>query len=255
MLSKRVLVAGNGLVVSVSRYASNERQGPHTDTHSRISYMLAGGCREEGKLSVARMLPGHVLLKSRRVQHEDQFCASGAVIAAVEFINEDPFDAMEAPSLWQPRADGFALRHASAFVEAALACDPHSVGVAGLDLLADAKETSERKTGPQWLKQLREELDWAPLASVDVAARARNAGAHPAHASRLFRRCYGVSITEHAQAQSVRRAMAPLASGAPLSETAQIAGFYDQSHMTRVFKRVTGRTPGDYRTMLAAAAC
>jgi AraC-like DNA-binding protein len=204
---------------------------------------------------VIRLSPGHVLLKSRRVSHEDQFCDSGAAIVALEFTNEDPFDALEAAELWRSRPDGFALRHAMTLLEAALVGDPYTVSAAGLDLLASANENTSCRDRAQWLKQLRDELDCAPLASVDVAARAKNAGAHPAHASRLFRRCYGVSITEHAQAQSVRRALAPLASGAPLSEAAQIAGFYDQSHMTRVFKRVTGHTPGGYRAMLAAAAC
>jgi AraC family transcriptional regulator len=255
MRGKKLLVKWDSFVVTVSRYAPGERHGLHTDTYSRISFFLAGGCNEESRRSVIRMSPGHVLLKSRRVLHEDQFWKSGAVIAALEFTNEDPFDAMEAADLWRSRADGFALRCAMVLLEAAFVGDPHTVSAAGLDLLASTNENSSCRPGPQWLKQLRDELDSAPLASVDVAARARNAGAHPAHASRLFRRCYGVSITEHAQAQSVRRALAPLANGAPLSEAAQVAGFYDQSHMTRVFKRVTGRTPGGYRAMLAAAAC
>jgi len=47
--------------------------------------------------------------------------------------------------------------------------------------------------------------------------------------------------------------MAALSGAGRLSEIALAAGFYDQSHMTRVFRRVTGRTPGAHRTLLAAA--
>jgi AraC-like DNA-binding protein len=36
-----------------------------------------------------------------------------------------------------------------------------------------------------------------------------------------------------------------------LAEVALAAGFADQSHFTRVFKNVTGITPGVYRQMLA----
>jgi AraC-like DNA-binding protein len=43
------------------------------------------------------------------------------------------------------------------------------------------------------------------------------------------------------------------ASQQPLSDVALAAGFYDQSHMTRVFRRMTGRTPGAHRAMFAAA--
>jgi methylphosphotriester-DNA--protein-cysteine methyltransferase len=35
-----------------------------------------------------------------------------------------------------------------------------------------------------------------------------------------------------------------------LAEIAVDAGFADQSHLTRNFKRFTGRTPGEYRTFL-----
>jgi AraC family transcriptional regulator len=52
----------------------------------------------------------------------------------------------------------------------------------------------------------------------------------------------------------VRRAFAQLCQiDRPLSEVALGAGFYDQSHMTRVFRRVTGRTPGACRALLAGA--
>jgi AraC-like DNA-binding protein len=254
MLRKKVLLAGDGFAVAVCRYAPGERHGVHTDTHSRISFLIGGGYREEGRPGAIRMLPGHVLLKSRRAKHEDQFGPDGAQIAAIEFIDDDPFDQSASPDLWRQRVDGFALRHATAFLESGLAGDRHAARTAGFDLVAGSGEASSRRTdAPAWLSRLREELEEHSLASVDVAAQAKDAGAHPAHASRLFRRCYGASITQHAQAHSVRRAMAPLASGASLSEVALAAGFYDQSHMTRVFRRVTGRTPGAHRAMFAAA--
>lgn len=253
MLSKKVILTGNGVVVAVCRYAPGERHPMHTDTHSRISFLIRGGYREEGKPGAIRMAPGHVLLKSRRAKHEDQFGEAGAEIAAIEFTGDDPFDATPACDLWRQRADSFALRHAACFLEAALAGDAQAVSAAGHDLVSNSDDSTKRTAAPPWLVHLREELEESPLACVDVAARARRAGAHPAHASRLFRRCYGASITEHAQAQSVRRALAPLASTATLSEVALEAGFYDQSHMTRVFRRVTGQTPGRQRAVLAAA--
>src|SRR5690606_8366775 len=148
--------------------------------------------------------------------------------------------------------DAFALRHAMAFLDAAITGDANGVTAASVDLVANSNESTQRGHAPAWLRRLHDELEEAPLGSVDVAARAKEAGAHPAHASRLFRRCFANSVTEHAQAHSVRRAMAALAAGATLSDAALTAGFYDQSHITRVFKRVTGRTPGAHRALLAA---
>jgi AraC family transcriptional regulator len=37
----------------------------------------------------------------------------------------------------------------------------------------------------------------------------------------------------------------------PLAEAAVATGFADQSHMTNVFRRVTGSTPGALRDLLA----
>ncbi|MEM9234393.1 MAG: helix-turn-helix domain-containing protein, partial [Pseudomonadota bacterium] len=86
------------------------------------------------------------------------------------------------------------------------------------------------------------------------AAAARAAGVHPVHASRLFARHYGQSVTSFAQHQAVRRAMNLLTDRArSLSMVAMETGFYDQSHMSRVFRRVLGRTPLAVRRCLPAA--
>lgn len=255
MLRKKVLLAGDGFTVAVCRYAPGERHATHTDRHSRISFLIGGGYREEGRPGAIRMLPGHVLLKSRRAKHEDEFGPDGAAIAAIEFTEEDPFDQSSDPDLWRQRADGFALRHATSFLESALAGDRHAARTAGFDLVTACSENSTgAASAPRWLAYLKQELDELSLARIDVAARAKEVGAHPAHVSRLFRRCYGMSITEHAQEQCVRRAFEPLVrADVPLSQVALSAGFYDQSHMNRVFKRVTGRTPGEHRALIAAA--
>jgi AraC family transcriptional regulator len=250
MVRKRVVLASGSLAVAICRYAPGERHSLHTDTHSRVSFLLRGSYREEGKPGSIRMGPGHVLLKSRRAKHEDIFGDTGADIAAVEFTRDDPFDAAQAPDLWRQRADAFALRHAMAFLDAAITGDANGVTAASIDLVANSNEPSRRDQAPAWLARLYAELEEAPLGSVDVAARAKAAGAHPAHASRLFRRCFANSVTEHAQAHSVRRAMAALAGGVTLTDAALTAGFYDQSHMSRVFKRVTGHTPGRHRALL-----
>lgn len=252
MVGKRVVLTTGSLKVAISRYAPGESHGPHTDTHSRVSFLLRGGYGEEGKLGSIRMSPGHVLLKSRRAKHEDVFGACGAEIAAVEFLRDDPFDTAQTPDLWRQRADAFALRHAMTFLDAAITGDANAVTAASIDLVANSNENTQRTHAPAWLSRLHDELEETPLGRVDVAARAKEAGAHPAHASRLFRRCFANSLTEHAQAHSVRRAMAALAAGATLCDAALAAGFYDQSHMTRVFKRVTGRTPGAHQALLAA---
>jgi AraC-like DNA-binding protein len=253
---KSVVLAGFDLSVAVARYAPGERMAWHTDERSRISFVVRGSYREESRHRGVVLGPGDVLLKSNRARHKDLFGDEGTVIVSLEFLQDDPFDCLDETFHWRTYGDRFALRHAMAVVEAILTSDVQAARIAATDLLPQPSNTSRRESAPLWLERLKAELEQSGLAAVDVAAHARAAGAHPSHASRLFRRCYGLSITEHAQAQSVRRAFAALACPEiALSEVALSAGFYDQSHMSRVFRRVTGRTPGAHRAMIAAVAC
>ena len=63
---------------------------------------------------------------------------------------------------------------------------------------------------------------------------------------RAFRRAFGLTPGEYLQAVRVAHAKRLIEEGRPLTEVAFEVGFCDQSHLTRVFKRVDGRTPGAY---------
>ncbi|HET9231683.1 MAG TPA: AraC family transcriptional regulator [Vitreimonas sp.] len=247
---KRTLVTTPTVRVDVARFAAGAHQPRHRDRQSRITFVLGGAFYEEANAGQARLAPGDVLFKSHRTQHEDRFCDAGARVASLVF-EDSSYDAAEAAP-WRVRRDALSVRGAVIALEAAVAGDGRAVDAATADLLG-AREAARDRSAPAWLIRIKEALEAASLASIDVTAEARAAGVHPAHASRLFRRCFGASITEHAQMHCVRRAFARLGQlDRPLSDVALGAGFYDQAHMTRVFRRVTGRTPGAHRTLLAA---
>jgi AraC family transcriptional regulator len=252
---KEVLASRPTFALLRRRYGPREHHPRHKDPHSRVSLILRGGLVEEGRGAAIRLAAGDVLLKTRNAPHEDAFGDGGAVLLALEFHDDDPFEAIGEADFWGCRSDGLAFRHAATFLEAALAGDGDAAFTTATDLVATCADVRlGSATPPRWLADLKCELEDASLANVCVAARARRAGAHPAHASRLFRRCYGTSITEHAQAHSVRRAIGALVQpDIALGEVALLAGFYDQSHMTRIFRRMVGRTPGAHRALLAAA--
>lgn len=246
---KHTLFRTDSLSVETARFAAGERQPRHRDPRSRITLAVHGEFHEEAERA-ASIQPGDVIFKSRRATHEDRYGPGGARLVSIVF-HDDSFDAPGAPS-WRVRRDGVAFRLALSAWEAALARDDAGVTAASFDLLARREEPEPRATPPRWLNRLKQALESESLARVNVAREARAAGVHPAHASRLFRRCFGASITEHAQAHCVRRALGFLSGAAPLSHVAIAAGFYDQSHMNRIFRRVAGRTPGACRALMAA---
>ena len=73
---------------------------------------------------------------------------------------------------------------------------------------------------------------------------------HPVSVARLFRRHLGRSVKECLHAARVRHSADWLAqSRKPLARIALDAGYCDQAHLSREFRRWTGLTPGEYRRL------
>jgi AraC-like DNA-binding protein len=65
--------------------------------------------------------------------------------------------------------------------------------------------------------------------------------------SRRFRRLYGVAPDTFRLLSQLNLARGLLRQGAPIASVAAEAGFSDQSHLGRCFRRTFGVTPGRYR--------
>jgi len=82
------------------------------------------------------------------------------------------------------------------------------------------------------------------LTAGDLAAAA---GCSRYAAYRAFRRVYGLAPSDYQRQLRVRAARRLLARDVPPSVAAAEAGFADQAHLTRWFRRYYGVTPGAYR--------
>jgi len=88
-----------------------------------------------------------------------------------------------------------------------------------------------------------------------LAEVAQVAGVHPMHLARLFRQRYGYSMGEFVRRRRIAWACGQLASSDEgLAAIALAAGFADQAHFSRTFRRVTGCTPRWYRRHLSDAS-
>jgi AraC-like DNA-binding protein len=70
---------------------------------------------------------------------------------------------------------------------------------------------------------------------------------------RAFTHVYGMPPSDYQRQLRLREARALIAAGTPISEAAALAGFADQSHLSRWFVRYYGVTPGRYQRATAAA--
>src|SRR6185436_1211724 len=110
-----------------------------------------------------------------------------------------------------------------------------------------ARHAPETKVSPA-IRQVRELLEVhfiEPLLLADIATAV---GRHPVYLAANFRAAYGETIGECVRRLRVERACRELAgTESPLAAVALSCGFASQSHLTRVFRRVTGLTPAAYR--------
>lgn len=118
----------------------------------------------------------------------------------------------------------------------------------GTELVATVARTARRDARPpRWLARVTERLaEGGPEPSMGELA--REAGVHPVHVARVFRRFHGVPPGTWRRRLRARRACALLISGrVSIADAAAAAGFADQSHLTRALRSVLGETPAAFR--------
>ena len=81
---------------------------------------------------------------------------------------------------------------------------------------------------------------------VHVRDAAKVVHAHPAHLVRAFSREYGMPPHRYLTGRRVDLARRYLLDGCPAAEVAALAGFYDQSHLNRHFRKLLGVTPSSF---------
>jgi AraC family transcriptional regulator len=106
-------------------------------------------------------------------------------------------------------------------------------------------------TPPYWLRRVREKLNAEFRACLTMDDLSRDAGVHPVHLSRMFRRFVGRGVGEYVRRLRVREACERMLDReTTLADISCELGFADQSHFTRTFRGIAGVSPGAFRTML-----
>jgi AraC-like DNA-binding protein len=82
---------------------------------------------------------------------------------------------------------------------------------------------------------------------IEISRLAEIVSLSPCHFIRVFHRAVGVSLHRYVTLVRTRHAESLLRAGVSIAEAAGSAGFYDQSHLSRYFRRILGVTPGQYQ--------
>jgi AraC family transcriptional regulator len=129
---------------------------------------------------------------------------------------------------------------------------PFAIEGLALEMLAVAARTAfggpALRRPPAWLRRVTDLLHDRFLECPRTDELARAAGVHAVHLARVFRAHMGMPLHDYARRLRLDWAGRRLAeSDDPLSLIAAEAGFADQSHFTRLFRRHAGVTPDRYR--------
>ena len=138
----------------------------------------------------------------------------------------------------------------------------HALGEPGAELEAESRlafvterlrrHLESAATGPREAagadvaRQLRDLLDERFREKVTLRQAAAEIHAHPAHLVRMFSREFGISPHQYLTGRRVDLARRLLLDGMPPGAAAAAAGFFDQPHLNRTFRRLLGTTPGRF---------
>jgi AraC family transcriptional regulator len=111
------------------------------------------------------------------------------------------------------------------------------------------RKSVEEKQQPIWLKRAQELLHEKYREPLVLSQIAVAVGVHPVHLSRTFRQYYHCTLGEYVRRLRIEHASrSMLSSHSSIAEIAARAGFADQAHFSRTFKRILGLTPSEYRS-------
>jgi AraC family transcriptional regulator len=243
-----------------SRHAAGARIPRHTHEHAYFCVNYGGTYAEQfgrrRRICRPGMLTFHPAGEAHSEEHRDQIASLNVELGG-EWLRR--LADLGAP-LDQPmefHSDGIAAAGMRILEELHRADGDSPLAIEALtwEILAASSgrcTPADDQGGPRWLREAQDLLDAQLRQPCSLRSLAAEAGVHPVHFAAVFRRSYGCSVGEYQRRRRFQYARRKLADPEiPLAEVASEAGFADQSHLTRTFRRITGMTPKQYRTFLA----
>jgi len=241
-------------------YPAHFRTPRHFHDRSLFCFVVKGSYTETYGSRTRACQPSTFLFHAPGEEHAEQFHSAGGCSFLVE-IDEGWLDHVSAESRVLKTSfdcDGgmLSLLAAKVYKEFGEPDDLSPLVIEGLmfELVGETSRRARSETPsrpPKWLSQARQLLQESFSNRLSLNEIAGAVGVHPAHLARSFHRFYHCTVGVYLRQQRIEFACKALATtDLPLSQIALAAGFSDQSHLTRLFKRHMALSPAQYRALL-----
>ena len=254
------VLAANTFRFTEKAYSARARLPTHAHELSHFCFVLAGTYKEEIGRKHFERGPATLVYYPPDVCHGEEHFACGRHFLVeidrkgFETISDygahlvDPVLLREDYSVWLAARMYREFREGDQFSPLVLESISTELLIAALRQCAPR---SERKP-PLWLERVKECLRENFSEPPTLSELARAVEIHPTHLARVFRRFEHCTVGDYLRKVRISYARQRiLESSEPLVEIGLAAGFADQTHFTRSFKRITGMTPTEFRRIFS----
>jgi len=226
----------------------------HAHRANNLAYTVTGGVAETFDREQVETRPGDVVLKPAGVPHDDRFGDAATTTLQLEWLpdaDSNPGPAFD--RVLHFRSGDVAALAARLYAELQIQDSATALVAEGLALellgrIVRSRAPRREAAVPRWLARVRERLHDDPGDGTSIRDLAAEAGVSADHLARRYRQAYGVTAGHDRRRARLEQAAAELMRAHErLSDIALRAGFADQAHFTRAFKRAFGMPPGAYR--------
>ena len=244
--------------IVVNRLVHNQPRALPSHAHQAgfVSLMLAGEYRETAGFTQIGYEPFSCVYHPPGMEHHDVVGHAGVTLLTMEFKPE-LFDAVDFGAVnLRPVMDLSGTRPAWDLMNLYRGITTRQTNQLDIESRASALAFSivqvQRSARlPRDLRSLHRAREYVHAhfgENLTLAQVAHATGVHPVYLGQVFRQEFGETLGEYLNRIRVRAATERLIqSDLPLSSIALDFGFYDQSHFTRIFRQLTGTTPGIFR--------
>lgn len=236
--------------VTRCRYLPSCTLGPHAHAEDRIVLTLRGAFDSAYARHTFALDAWKAIYRPAEIEHRDAYpdasvCLSVRVPAG-ERRHSDTF------AVSDQELPGF-TRRLSAELDATDASAELAIEALSAEITERLLASRERGLpGRKWLRQVRERLEDEYAQPPTLAAIAATVDRATSYVATAFRQAYGKSIGEYVRDVRIWRTHRLVEDRSiSLADLAQAAGFADQSHFARLFKRHFHMTPSEYRRRCA----